>query len=186
MSKLSTKIESARIAQKEHQRKYSEDYRRAVWTVMIAYGGAFVPKKLQYNFQQQEYTNYYSGRIVIDEIRTRQLLPLLTEDNIDWDNLNDPAETVGYEFNGTFASGSLEFGYLHGELKFEKGEDVIWLAQLSNDNWDDKPTFGNLIQVLQLDITLDDAVEHLTERVGLTKLNWRDAYGFTHATIPKL
>jgi hypothetical protein len=182
MSKLSTKIESARIAQKEFQRTHSEEYRKAIWTVMIAYGGVFVPNEGNWRHQEM---NYYGGRVEINREATRSALDLITEDNIDWANLNDPAEKMGYEFDGT-ENDSVKVPYLKGELVFKTGDPVIWLTGVNN-GYDDDRSFGNLVQILQLDISFDDALEHLNERLGVTKTTYTNETSFSYsAFIPKL
>lgn len=182
MSRLDNKIKSARIDQKEYQRKYSEDYRRAAWTAMIAYGGVFVPDEKNWRHNEM---NYYGGRVEVNRDATRNTLDLITEDNIDWEKLNDPAEKTGYAFDGT-ENDSIRIPYLSGELVFKTGDPITWLTGV-NSAYDDDKSFGNLIQILQLDISFDDALDHLKERLGTANTTHTNSFSFSSsAYIPKL
>lgn len=174
MSSLSEKIQQTKIAQKEYQRIYSEEYRRAIWTLMIAFGGPiYVPEHPTSYVSDIE---IYSGRINSSVEQTKEIINFLTKDNIDWEKLCDPAERFDFQFDGT-DNEPLKVPYLKGELLFKNREPIVWLTRVGTSS----TSFPNLIQMLQLDITFEEALEHLKER--LTKDQW----GFTYSgTIPTI
>lgn len=176
MTGLSDKINKARIDKESMTRNHSEEYRRAIWTLMIAYGGVYPTPEIA--CWSSGPTNYYGGCVNTDPEATLEMFQSVDWTEIDWDALSDPAQHVGSEFAGTFASYELKFYYLDGELIFKDGKKFRWLANLDGDA---DSNFGNLVQVLQLDITLEDALEHLEER-----LTGKHNYGFQHTAIPQI
>jgi hypothetical protein len=177
MSALTDKIKD--IRDQEVRRTMSEEYRRAVWKLLIAFGGISVAssREFQYDYQRQDAEwNYYAARPNLDLAATKRLLLEDKWDLIDWDELDDPAQHIGYGFCGAFTSSQLKVPYLKGMLKFKDGTEYLFVASVAGD----EDSFARLQRALQLDITMDEAVEHLRERTthfhGTPVSEWTFSY----------
>ena len=183
MSALSDKIDQHKKKLINVKRVHSEKYRKAIWHLMIAYGGVR-EKEVDTSFDYEgDNVDYYGCKADISLAKTKQFLTQHPGWNeIDWQSIGDPAEHIGYGFNGTYASSQLRVPYLAGDLVFKDGSSYRWLVNCADSSYGDESGFANLIQFLQLDISLEEAVNHLIERTK-THDSWRFKYD---ANIPSL
>lgn len=134
---------------------YSKEYKEQIWTLLIACGAAVVDR----GGWQGEFS-YYGGCLNFDPDKTTEIAGIIGDVGVNWEACSDPAPATAASFNGTFTDTQLYVQYFIGDLTLNNGDTTRWGAMSENED------FGELIRTITtLDITFEDAVEELTERV---------------------
>lgn len=186
MSRISEKLEQ--INKDGRSSRHSREYIEAVWLVLVAFGGALSCQDdddLEHDgwlgSKQGAIANYYgSGDPEVDLQKTLTAIEKIKEHGINWAALRDPFEqTMGF-FNGTFTSSQLNANLMWGKLTLNNGEHYWWAAGV-------KCEFGELVRVLTLELTLDEALEHLEERATNPHASQSSGYMFKYyCSVPRL
>lgn len=142
---------------------FSPQYLQRVWTILIGCGGVTKTNH-----------NYYSSTIDLDYQATRQAYADIVANGIDWAKCTDPEIHIQSRFNGTFNSEDFIITYLEGDLFLTDGTLYRWGSMLSKeyDRYGDEyerkdEVFGLLVRtILHLDVTLEEALEELEERLN--------------------
>lgn len=164
---MSTFTEKIKARRDEQQKTaiFSPEYKEAIWHLMIACGGVLSDQAVEELENENRYWNdkivsYYSARPDIDTKKTIEIFPLISKHGIDYKASSDPAEHVGSGFNGTFASEQLTVNVLYGKLVLKNGVET-WIAT----QIDSELGFGGLIRTLTLNLTFQEALENMEERL---------------------
>lgn len=171
----------------EARRVHSPEYIEAVWLLMIACGGVLT--KQNEITQEMDGEWYYGSRDLISNFYgsgnpdcswnlSLQLLEKIREHGVNFQASSDPSEDTWEYFAGTFTDHGDRHGMLWGKLVLDNGE-FFWMAAKCDD-------FGKLVRVLNLDLTLEEALENLEERLTDPRYDdWaREHFGY-HCEIPE-
>lgn len=162
--------DKVKAAQEAQPTSVDPGYKRAVWTLMIACGGA-----------TREQTGHgagtdMNGQIEVDMTLTREVLRDLSETTIKWDECSDPSEAYAWGFMGTFTNSHAEIPYLEGWLQLHDRK-VYWAVTVGGDGDD----FGRVVRgITMLELTLDEAIEELTYRLDRYA---DDPWGFGYTCV---
>jgi len=178
MSKFSDKIKAK---QRREISSYTPEYKQAIWTLLIGCGGAGRNQndddwKNSYWSSygtKVEIWSYYGGHFNVDPKLTEGILEGIREHSVDWEKCSDPATRVNSEFNGTFTDTQLYHEGLYGKLVLGNGESYWWAArsdeEVDSHDWDKiyggSGQFANIQGLLNLELTLEEALEELEERL---------------------
>lgn len=159
-------------------------YKRAIWTLMIACGGATKrqPEPGDDGPWYPDVTDFYGGGRIETNLRlTREVLEELSEATIKWDECTDPSESHAAGFLGTFTNSTMDVPYLKGFLQLYNRK-VYWAVTVGGDGDD----FGRIVRcITALDLTLDDAIEEL--RYRLDNVLYGDESYFSYScALPEL
>jgi hypothetical protein len=148
-------------AHKAGQTAASTDYKRSVWRLMIACGGAS-PIENPDRWAAGEIASQYSATVETDRARTIEYLAKIADGLVDYDASGDPAEGHGPIFDDTFADNAESFPYLAGVLRFTDGTWTWWAVKVGGRNAD----FGAVVRAITaLDLSDAEAIEHLEDRL---------------------
>lgn len=129
--------------------KFADSCAQAIWTLMIAKGGA-TPKE----------DDYYSSSIKVNIKDTLDAYDNLSRYGIDLSKCSDPASHVAQGFKDTFTNSDLEIHYLAGTLVTNNGKKYEWVMPT------DSSDFGKLIrQLISSDLSINDAIERLGDKI---------------------
>lgn len=160
-------------------------YKRAVWSLLIAAGGASryeTDHRTGDDFwATRRLAGEYSETVETDLDHTLAFIPKIQAGLIDYDASDDPTEHHGPIFYGTFADSHGSFPYLAGRLRFTDGTWTWWAVKVGGDGAD----FGAVVRAITaLNLTDAEAIEHLEARVTDPH---NDQYQFPYdCTLPEM
>ena len=146
-----------------------QQYKRAVWSLLIANGGVL---KESESWRDSD-INYYGGNVDTDRELTVSALEQIRAVGIDWNASTDPASHVGQGFNGTFTDTQLQVPYLKGFLCLEDGQTFIFLASCGDSDTYSPSSFQRMLELIVNAQSVEDALDRLEDR--LTSI---DSYTF--------
>lgn len=171
MSTFTDRINARRNT--ESRRVHSPEYIEAIWLLLVACGGVLrmqneiteeMADRDRWSYKVRDYiASYYgSGDPECDYDLTVSAMEAIREHGIDYEACGDPSEDTWPYFAGTFTDHQDEHGLLWGKMVLGSGDFYWWAAKCED--------FGRLLRVLNLDLSLGEALENLEER--LTDPTW--------------
>ncbi len=113
---------------KLNQELSAKTYKEAVWSLLIAYGGALVNQEP--DSWQDKTGSYYGSTVDADTELTKNALADIRKHGIDFEACSDPAPDTEFRFNGTFTSTQLQVHVLSGTLVLGDKSTYRWGTQL--------------------------------------------------------
>lgn len=144
-------------------------YKNVAWRILLAYGGAIKSgDKYDYLTRAGGDIDYYGAHLAVSsELSEAVLTELRSGATVDIDASSDPAEHVGYGFNGTFTSTELSIPYLAGTLCLTSGTEIRWGLNLENTSMSGD-RFATILNALTSTVpTWDEALDLLERRIAL-------------------
>jgi hypothetical protein len=168
MTALSDKLKALKAEQEVERGTLSPEYKRAIWHLLIARGGVLSDYD---QTQWGKFLDFYGGVVNTSTGATKKCLDDIADIGIDWAMSTDPATDTEMMFTDTFNEPA-QVGVLKGKLYLQDGTFTWWGCRVNTD-------FGDLIKILTLGITWDEALEEVLDRLAKAGEHneWNFQYG---------